>query len=106
MLELLKIFGFNQSGGAFCGFTAGACGIDCSTTTGCTFFRAGGAVGTFGRAAVLTDSAVQGKVDDLLGLKENVIVGRLIPAGTGHYINNIRKLANARDKVLEAEAGS
>jgi DNA-directed RNA polymerase subunit beta' len=51
---------------------------------------------------VLTDSAVQGKVDDLLGLKENVIVGRLIPAGTGHYINNIRKIANARDKAAEA----
>ncbi|MBI5198060.1 MAG: DNA-directed RNA polymerase subunit beta', partial [Nitrospirae bacterium] len=32
---------------------------------------------------VLTEAAVSGKVDDLLGLKENVIVGRLIPAGTG-----------------------
>ena len=32
---------------------------------------------------VLTEAAVQGKVDDLIGLKENVIVGRLIPAGTG-----------------------
>jgi DNA-directed RNA polymerase subunit beta' len=36
---------------------------------------------------VLTEAAISGKVDDLLGLKENVIVGRLIPAGTGlsHY---------------------
>ena len=32
---------------------------------------------------VLTEAAISGKVDDLRGLKENVIVGRLIPAGTG-----------------------
>jgi DNA-directed RNA polymerase subunit beta' len=53
---------------------------------------------------VLTDSAVQGKVDDLLGLKENVIVGRLIPAGTGYYMNNIRKIAQLRDKEIENAA--
>ena len=34
-------------------------------------------------ARVLTDAAVKGKTDKLLGLKENVIIGRLIPAGTG-----------------------
>ena len=32
---------------------------------------------------MLTEAAINGKVDDLTGLKENVIVGRLIPAGTG-----------------------
>ena len=32
---------------------------------------------------VLTDAAIKGKVDPLVGLKENVIIGRLIPAGTG-----------------------
>jgi len=32
---------------------------------------------------VLTDAATKGKVDNLLGLKENVIIGKLIPAGTG-----------------------
>ena len=32
---------------------------------------------------VLTEAAVKGKVDDLVGLKENVIIGKLIPAGTG-----------------------
>ena len=32
---------------------------------------------------VLTDAAIKGKVDPLLGLKENVIIGKLIPAGTG-----------------------
>ena len=34
--------------------------------------------------AVLTDAAISGKVDMLKGLKENVIIGKLIPAGTGH----------------------
>ena len=32
---------------------------------------------------VLTDAAIKGKVDHLMGLKENVIIGKLIPAGTG-----------------------
>lgn len=36
---------------------------------------------------VLTDAAVEGKTDYLIGLKENVIIGRLIPAGTGAYNN-------------------
>jgi DNA-directed RNA polymerase subunit beta' len=51
---------------------------------------------------VLTDAAVAGKVDKLQGLKENIIVGRLIPAGTGYYTNSIKKLAFKRDKELEA----
>jgi DNA-directed RNA polymerase subunit beta' len=49
---------------------------------------------------VLTEAAVSGRVDDLIGLKENVIVGRLIPAGTGSVMNRFRQLAAARDKVL------
>ena len=32
---------------------------------------------------MLTDAAIKGKVDSLMGLKENVIIGKLIPAGTG-----------------------
>lgn len=40
---------------------------------------------------VLTEAAIMGKRDDLRGLKENVIVGRLIPAGTGLSFHNIRK---------------
>jgi DNA-directed RNA polymerase subunit beta' len=48
---------------------------------------------------VLTEAATQGKVDELNGLKENVIVGRLIPAGTGSYVNKIRKLAADRDAI-------
>ena len=52
---------------------------------------------------VLTDAAVNGKVDGLSGLKENVIVGRLIPAGTGSVMNRLRRIAADRDRdVLEA----
>ncbi len=51
---------------------------------------------------VLTEAAVNGKVDDLKGLKENVIVGRLIPAGTGAYVNKIRKVASDRDQITLA----
>ena len=40
---------------------------------------------------VLTEAAIMGKRDDLRGLKENVIVGRLIPAGTGLAYHNIRR---------------
>ncbi len=51
---------------------------------------------------VLTDAAVNGKMDELHGLKENVIVGRLIPAGTGAYVNQLRKLAADRDAIALA----
>ena len=51
---------------------------------------------------VLTEAATQGKVDELNGLKENVIVGRLIPAGTGSYVNKIRRLAADRDNIALA----
>ncbi|MGH1456737.1 MAG: DNA-directed RNA polymerase subunit beta' [Alphaproteobacteria bacterium] len=49
---------------------------------------------------VLTDAAVNGKVDGLHGLKENVIVGRLIPAGTGAYVNQIKRVAADRDQEV------
>ncbi|MCG6902113.1 MAG: DNA-directed RNA polymerase subunit beta', partial [Rhodobacter sp.] len=52
---------------------------------------------------VLTEASVQGKRDKLVGLKENVIVGRLIPAGTGGATQQVRKIALDRDnKVIEA----
>ncbi|WP_108484941.1 DNA-directed RNA polymerase subunit beta' [Oceaniglobus ichthyenteri] len=52
---------------------------------------------------VLTEASVQGKRDKLVGLKENVIVGRLIPAGTGGATQQMRKVAADRDlKVLKA----
>ena len=52
---------------------------------------------------VLTEASVQGKRDKLVGLKENVIVGRLIPAGTGGATTRVRKIAAERDsKVIEA----
>jgi DNA-directed RNA polymerase subunit beta' len=46
---------------------------------------------------VLTEAAVAGKVDTLTGLKENVIVGRLIPAGTGGIVKNLKALASRKD---------
>ena len=52
---------------------------------------------------VLTEAAVQGKRDKLVGLKENVIVGRLIPAGTGGATARVRRIATERDnEVIEA----
>jgi DNA-directed RNA polymerase subunit beta' len=51
---------------------------------------------------VLTEAACQGKSDILKGLKENVIVGRLIPAGTGAYVNQLKKMASSRDKLAVA----
>ena len=59
---------------------------------------------------VLTEAAIMGKKDDLRGLKENVIVGRLIPAGTGMAYHNARKnvppaqLFEESPPVAEAEA--
>ncbi|WP_428512437.1 DNA-directed RNA polymerase subunit beta' [Roseovarius sp.] len=61
---------------------------------------------------VLTEASVQGKRDKLVGLKENVIVGRLIPAGTGGATLNMRQIAQQRDNVViearreEAEAAA
>ncbi|WP_299361263.1 DNA-directed RNA polymerase subunit beta' [uncultured Paracoccus sp.] len=61
---------------------------------------------------VLTEAAVQGKRDKLVGLKENVIVGRLIPAGTGGATHRINRIAEDRDKEViemrraEAEAAA
>jgi len=43
---------------------------------------------------------VQGKRDKLIGLKENVIVGRLIPAGTGGATQQVRRVAADRDNVV------
>ena len=55
---------------------------------------------------VLTEAAVQGKQDTLMGLKENVIVGRLIPAGTGAGMNRLRVAATSRDVALRAQQRS
>ncbi len=47
---------------------------------------------------VLTEAAVSGKQDKLTGLKENVIVGKLIPAGTGLYLRKMKKEAVDLDR--------
>jgi DNA-directed RNA polymerase subunit beta' len=52
---------------------------------------------------VLTEAAVNGKSDTLEGLKENVIVGRLIPAGTGGTLRRFRKIAAKRDEMIAKE---
>ena len=52
---------------------------------------------------VLTDAAIKGKVDKLSGLKENVIVGRLVPAGTGSVKNLWNKKALEDDKKFVSE---
>jgi len=52
---------------------------------------------------VLTEAAVNGKADTLDGLKENVIVGRLIPAGTGAMMNRLREIAAKRDQLILEE---
>jgi DNA-directed RNA polymerase subunit beta' len=54
---------------------------------------------------VLTEASIIGKVDTLEGLKENVIVGRLIPAGTGGMLSRLRQVADKRDAlILEEQA--
>ena len=50
---------------------------------------------------VLTDASLKGKADDLMGLKENVIVGRLIPAGSGKSRQKFNKIAKERDLELQ-----
>ena len=61
---------------------------------------------------VLTEASVQGKRDRLVGLKENILVGRLIPAGTGGATDRVRRIARSRDNVVlearreEAEAAA
>lgn len=49
---------------------------------------------------VLTEASIAGKTDTLQGLKENVIVGRLIPAGTGGQMGQIRRIASQRDELI------
>jgi DNA-directed RNA polymerase subunit beta' len=58
---------------------------------------------------VLTEAAIMGKRDELRGLKENVIVGRLIPAGTGMAYHEARKVKEKMDdeerrSIAEADA--
>ena len=56
---------------------------------------------------VLTEAAINGKVDHLRGLKENVIMGRLIPAGTGMaYYRTVKIAGEDIEEELAAEAGS
>jgi DNA-directed RNA polymerase subunit beta' len=53
---------------------------------------------------VLTEAAIMGKRDELRGLKENVIVGRLIPAGTGLAYHRVRRKQVAQAELDQAAA--
>jgi len=55
---------------------------------------------------VLTEAAVNGKTDNLEGLKENVIVGSLIPAGTGSTMMRLQSVAQRRDDLIMAQKAS
>jgi len=70
--------------------------------------RDGGVRVTRQRAAllkVLTEAAIKGKVDHLVGLKENVIIGKLIPAGTGlpEVREDLKRREQERDEAVAAE---
>jgi DNA-directed RNA polymerase subunit beta' len=53
---------------------------------------------------VLTEAAIEGKKDWLHGLKENVIIGRLIPAGTGFkYYKKVNSLKNQTNNVMQSQ---
>ncbi len=52
---------------------------------------------------MLTDAAINGKVDHLVGLKENVIIGKLIPAGSGLDVYRSVDVHTDHDKAAEAE---
>ncbi len=55
---------------------------------------------------VLTEAAIRGKVDPLLGLKENVIIGKLVPAGTGmdcyRNVSIVPKDINYQDSIIDS----
>ena len=53
---------------------------------------------------VLTEAAIKGKVDHLMGLKENVIIGKLIPAGTGMSCYNEVEVVPVKNEADSAEA--
>ena len=53
---------------------------------------------------VLTEASVSGKIDGLQGLKENVIVGRLVPCGTGSFMSQVKLEASKKDRELLSKA--
>ena len=53
---------------------------------------------------VLTDAAIKGKIDPLIGLKENVIIGKLIPAGTGMNMYKSTKINTEIENTIEDAA--
>ena len=107
LIELRQVEDTNEAmsitGGAPAEFTPVLLGITKASLNTDSFISAASFQET---TRVLTEAAVSGKRDNLVGLKENVIVGRLIPAGTGSVMNRFRSIAADRDKELEAEMKS
>ena len=87
-----------REGGRPATFQSLLMGITKSALSTSSFFSAASFQET---TRVLTEAAVQGKTDPLLGLKENVIVGRLIPAGTG--LKRYRKIRIIEEQSQEEE---
>ena len=55
---------------------------------------------------MLTEAAVKGKVDNLIGLKENVIIGKLIPAGTGMNLYRNTHISTEKEETEDTEKGA
>ncbi len=93
----------NAQGKVPCQFELNLQGITKASLTTQSFISAASFQET---TRVLTDAAVSGRVDTLNGLKENVIVGRLIPAGTGRILSQIRRQELAKDVTPGLEEGA
>jgi len=104
LIELRQVEDTNQAmaitGGAPAEFTLVLLGITKASLNTDSFISAASFQET---TRVLTDAAIKGKVDPLNGLKENVIVGRLVPAGTGSVKNLWNRKARLDDEKFIAE---
>ena len=104
LIELRQVEDTNQAmaitGGAPAEFTPVLLGITKASLNTDSFISAASFQET---TRVLTDAAIKGKVDTLSGFKENVIVGRLVPAGTGSIKNSWNKKALEDDQKYLAE---
>ncbi|WP_094554793.1 DNA-directed RNA polymerase subunit beta' [Synechococcus sp. 1G10] len=109
LIELRQVEQVNQAmaitGGAPAEFTPVLLGITKASLNTDSFISAASFQET---TRVLTEAAIEGKSDWLRGLKENVIIGRLIPAGTGFggFEEELRAEAGPHPDILDEEAGS
>jgi len=108
LVELRQVEDINQAmsitGGAPAEFTPVLLGITKASLNTDSFISAASFQET---TRVLTEAAIEGKSDWLRGLKENVIIGRLIPAGTGFsgFVEELASEAGPHPDILAEEAG-